>query len=351
MEIFELIQQHEHEQVIFCYEPAAGYRGIIAIHNSTLGPALGGTRLWNYTSDQEALVDVLRLARGMTYKAAVAGLNLGGGKAVMIGDPKVKRREMLFRAHGRFVETLKGRYITAEDVGTSVEDMDYVHMETEYVTGLAGRSGDPSPVTAYGTYRGIKAGAKHKLGSDDLDGVTVAVQGVGHVGYYLCEDLAAEGAKLIVTDIDEDRIQRVVDDFGARAVRPDEIYSADAQVFAPCALGAVVNDETLPRFKFEIIAGAANNQLAEERHGKELKDRGILYAPDYVINAGGLINVYGELNGWSEERSKRKAGEIYDTLDQLFELAREEGLPTSEAADRLAERRIQQVGAIQHTWL
>jgi leucine dehydrogenase len=351
MEIFELIEQHEHEQVIFCYEPAAGYRGIIAIHNSTLGPALGGTRFWNYNSDREAIIDALRLARGMTYKAAVAGLNLGGGKAVIIGDPKLKRREMLFRAHGRFVETLKGRYITAEDVGTSVEDMDYVHMETEYVTGLAGRSGDPSPVTAYGTYRGIKAGAKHKLGSDDLDGVTVAVQGVGHVGYYLCQDLAAEGAKLIVTDIDEERIARVVKDFGAAAVGPNEIYSVDAQVFAPCALGAVVNDETLPTFKFEIIAGAANNQLAEERHGKALTDRGILYAPDYVINAGGLINVYGELNGWSSERSKRKAGEIYDTLDQLFELAREEGLPTSAAADRLAERRIQQVGAIQHTWL
>jgi leucine dehydrogenase len=351
MEIFELIEAHEHEQVLFCYEPAAGYRGIIAIHNTTLGPALGGTRLWNYRSDREAVVDVLRLARGMTYKAAVAGLNLGGGKAVIIGDPKVKRREMLFRAHGRFVETLKGRYITAEDVGTSVEDMDYVHMETEYVTGLAGRSGDPSPVTAYGTYRGIKAGAKHKYGSDDLKDVTVAVQGVGHVGYYLCEDLASEGARLIVTDIDEERVKRVVNDFGARAVGHNEIYAVEAQVFAPCALGAVVNDETLPGFTFDIIAGAANNQLAEERHGKELADRGILYAPDYVINAGGLINVYGELNGWTPERSKRKAGEIYDTLDLLFELAREEGLPTSEAADRLAERRIQQVGAIQHTWL
>jgi leucine dehydrogenase len=351
MQIFEQIQKHEHEQVLFCYEPAAGYRGIIAIHNSTLGPALGGTRFWNYKSDEEALVDVLRLARGMTYKAAVAGLNLGGGKAVMIGDPKVKRREMLFRAHGRFVETLKGRYITAEDVGTSVEDMDYVHMETEYVTGLAGRSGDPSPVTAYGTFRGIKACAKHRFGSDDLSGLTVAVQGVGHVGYYLCEHLAAEGARLVVTDLDEERVRRAVTEFGATAVGHDEIYGVEADVFAPCALGAVVNDETLPKFRFQVIAGAANNQLAEERHGRELTDRGILYAPDYVINAGGLINVYGELNGWTPERSKRKAGEIYDTLEQLFELAGEEGLPTNVAADRLAERRIQQVGAIQHTWL
>ena len=351
MQIFEQIEQHEHEQIVICYEPAAGYKGIIAIHNTTLGPALGGTRFWNYKTDEEAFTDALRLSRGMTYKAATAGLNLGGGKAVIIGDPKMKRREAIFRAHGRFVESLKGRYITAEDVGTSVEDMDYVHMETEYVTGLAGRSGDPSPVTAYGTYRGIKAAAKAKLGSDDLAGVTIAVQGVGHVGYYLCEDLAAEGAKLVVTDIDDDRIQRVVTDFGARTVKPDDIYDVEAEVFAPCALGAVVNDETLDRFSFQVIAGAANNQLAEERHGKELMDRGILYAPDYVINAGGLINVYGELNGWTAERSKRKAGEIYDTLDQLFELAKDQGIPTSDAADRLAERRIQQVGAIQHTWL
>ncbi|MFP4623406.1 MAG: Glu/Leu/Phe/Val family dehydrogenase [Gemmatimonadota bacterium] len=351
MEIFETIQENGHEQVVFSYDPASGYKGIIAIHNTTLGPALGGTRFWNYDTDEEAITDALRLARGMTYKSAAAGLNLGGGKSVIIGNPRTKRREMIFRAHGRFVESLKGRYITAEDVGTSVEDMDYVHMETEYVVGLAGRSGDPSPVTAYGTYRGIKAAAKAKYGSDDLDGVSVAVQGTGHVGYFLCEDLAAEGAKLIVTDIDDERVKRVVDEFGATPVKPDEIYGVEAQVFAPCALGAVVNDETLPQFKFDIIAGAANNQLAEERHGQELKDRGILYAPDYVINAGGVINVYGELNGWSLDRSKRKAGEIYDTLEQLFELAEAEGLPTSQAADRIAERRIEQVGKMHQTWL
>jgi leucine dehydrogenase len=249
------------------------------------------------------------------------------------------------------VETLKGRYITAEDVGTSVEDMDYVHMETEYVTGLAGRSGDPSPVTAYGTYRGIKACAREKYGTDSLDGLTIAVQGVGHVGYYLCEDLAAEGARLIVTDIDAERVKRVVDEFGAEAVGADEIYGVDAQIFAPCALGAIVNDETIPQFKFEIIAGAANNQLAEARHGEELKKKDILYAPDYVINAGGLINVYGELNAWSPERAKRKAGEIYETLGQLFELAKEQGIPTSEAADQFAQRRIDQVAAIQRTWV
>jgi leucine dehydrogenase len=351
MEIFELISQHDHEQVVFCYEPSAGFKGIIAIHNTALGPALGGTRFWNYKSDMEALVDVLRLARGMTYKAAAAGLNLGGGKAVIIGDPKTPRRELIFRAHGRFVESLKGRYITAEDVGTSVEDMDYVHMETEYVTGIVGGSGDPSPVTAYGTYRGIKACARERYGSDDLTGFTVAVQGCGHVGYHLCQFLSAEGAKLIVTDIDEEKVQRVVQEFGAEPVSPQRIYGVEAKVFAPCALGAVVNDETLPQMKFEIIAGAANNQLAEERHGDELHRRGILYAPDYVINAGGLINVYGELNGWTGDRAKRKAGEIYDTLGELFELSKEQGIPTHEAADRFAERRIEQVSRIQHSWV
>jgi leucine dehydrogenase len=349
MEIFEQLGEHSHEQVVFCYEPTSGYKGIIAIHDTTLGPALGGTRFWNYGTDDEAITDVLRLSRGMTYKAAVAGLNLGGGKAVIIGDPKTSRREMIFRAHGRFVESLKGRYITAEDVGTSVEDMDYVQMETEFVSGVAAGLGDPSPVTAYGTYRGIKACVQAKYGSDSLDGVSVAVQGAGHVGYYLCSFLSQEGARLIVTDIDDAKVRRVVDEFGAQAVAPDEIYGVDAQVFAPCALGAVVNDRTLDRMRFEIIAGAANNQLAEERHGHALDDRGVLYAPDYVINAGGLINVYGELNGWSPERAKRKAGEIFDTVIQLFELAKEQGIPTFEAADRLAERRIEQVAALKRS--
>jgi leucine dehydrogenase len=351
MNIFERIAEHSHEQLVFCHEPSAGYRGIIAIHNTTLGPALGGTRFWNYRSDEEAVIDALRLARGMTYKAAVAGLNLGGGKAVIIGDNRTTRREMIFRAHGRFVESLGGRYITAEDVGTSVEDMDYVKMETEAVTGVAGGSGDPSPVTAYGVYRGIKACAKEKYGSDSVSGMTVAVQGTGHVGYFVCRFLAEEGASLIVTDIDDARVQRVVDEFGAQAVGPDDIYGVDAQIFAPCALGAIVNDDTVAQFRFEIIAGAANNQLAQERHGDLLHKRGILYAPDYVINAGGLINVYGELNDWTPEQARRKAGEIYETLCQIFELAKSSGLPTYEAADRVAERRIEQVGALKRTWV
>jgi leucine dehydrogenase len=258
---------------------------------------------------------------------------------------------MIFRAHGRFVDSLKGRYITAEDVGTSVEDMDYVQMETEFVSGVAGRSGDPSPVTAYGTYRGIKACCKARYGADSLADLTIAVQGTGHVGYHLCSFLAAEGARLIVTDIDGAKVERVVTELGARAVAPDEIYTVEAQVFAPCALGAVINDRTLRNFRFEIIAGAANNQLAEERHGRALDECGILYAPDYVINAGGLINVYGELNGWSPDRAKRKAGEIYDTLLQLFDLAEEQGIPTFEAADRLAERRIEQVAALKRSYI
>jgi len=351
MEIFKLIGEHDHEQVVFCNEPSCGYKGIIAIHDTTLGPALGGTRFWNYASDMEAVVDVLRLSQGMTYKAAVAGLNLGGGKSVIIGDPRTARREMIFRAHGRFVESLGGRYITAEDVGTSVADMDYANMETDHVTGLSGTSGDPSPVTAFGVFRGIKAAAHAKYGSDDLSGKTVAVQGLGHVGYYLCEHLHDDGAKLIVTDIDQERVKRVVSEFGAEAVAPDAIYGVAADIYAPSALGATVNDDTIPHLKVDIVAGAANNVLAEARHGDELHKRGILYAPDYVINGGGLINVYGELKGWSREQSIRKAGEIYDTLVRLFELASNEGIPTYKAADRIAQQRIEAVGKIQRTWV
>ncbi len=351
MEIFEQVGEYGHEQVVFWNEPSCGYKGIIAIHNTTLGPALGGTRYWSYDSDAEALTDVLRLSRGMTFKAAVAGLNLGGGKSVIIGDPKSSAREAIFRAHGRAVESLGGRYITAEDVGTSVSDMDYVHMETEHVTGRGDTSGDPSPVTAYGVYRGIKAAAQERYGSDELRGKTVTVQGLGHVGHHLCTFLARDGANLVVTDIDTQRVRQAVEDFDARAVAPDEIYAGAADIYAPSALGATVNDDTLRRLRVDIVAGAANNVLAEERHGDMLHEKGILYAPDYVINAGGLINVYGELQGWSSERSMRKAGEIYGTLLQIFELAREQGIPTYEAADRIAERRIAEIGEIKRTWL
>jgi leucine dehydrogenase len=351
MDIFELMTEHGHEQIVLCHEPSCGYKGIIAIHDTTLGPALGGTRFWNYATEAEAIIDAIRLAKGMTYKASVAGLNLGGGKAVIIGDNRTPHREAIFRAHGRFIESLGGRYITAEDVGTSVTDMDFVHMETRHVTGLPAASGDPSPVTAFGTYRGIKAAAAVKLGSDDLRGRTIAVQGLGNVGYYLCRHLAKEGANLIATDIDAERVARVVDEFRAESVAPDDIYSVEADIYAPCALGATIDDLTIPQLRVRIVAGAANNVLAEPRHGDVLHERDILYAPDYVINAGGLINVYGELKGWNSERAMRQAGEIYSTLLRLFELARLEGIPTYRAADRIAERRIDDVGRIQKTWV
>lgn len=350
MELFDTLAEMGHEQVVVCSDPTAGYRGIIAIHSTTLGPALGGTRFWKYANDDEAVIDALRLSRGMTYKNAVAGLNLGGGKAVIIGDNKTKSREMIFRAHGRFVESLGGRYVTAEDVGTSPADMDFVQMETEYVAGLAGRSGDPSPVTAHGVFRTIEASAQFLWGSDDLTSRTVSLQGCGHVGYYLAKELSQAGAKLIVTDIDAERVRRVVSEFGATAVKPDEIYGVEADVFAPCALGAIINDKTIPQLRVEVVAGGANNQLAEPRHGDQLEERGILYAPDYVANAGGVINVYSELAGWDSSRSLRKADEIYDTILGVFEIAKQDGVPTYQAADRLAERRLRAVGSLVRTW-
>jgi leucine dehydrogenase len=343
--LFSLLGEHGHEQVSFAFDADSGYRGIIAIHNTILGPALGGTRYWHYANAAEAIQDVLRLSRGMTYKAAVAGLDLGGGKSVIIGDPDAALREPIFRAHGRHVEYLGGRYITAEDVGTSPSDMDIVRRETRHVAGLPGKSGDPSPVTALGVYRGMKACARHRWGSDGLAGKTVAVQGVGHVGYYLCKHLHQEGAKLIVTDVVEEKVQRVVRDFRATAVAPNEIYTARADIFAPCALGACINDTTLRKLKVEIVAGGANNQLAEERHGDQIEERGVTYAPDYVINGGGLINVNAELAGWSAEQAHRKAEEIYDTVLHVLTIARDEHIPSYKAADRLAERRLADAAA------
>ncbi len=350
MQIFDVIAEMGHEQLVMCHDESSGYRGIIAIHDTTLGPALGGTRFWQYNSDEEAIIDALRLSRGMTYKNAVAGLNLGGGKAVIIGDNRTVQREMLFRAHGRFVDSLGGRYVTAEDVGTSTSDMDYVHMETDYVAGLANRSGDPSPVTARGVFRAIQASAKHRWGSDSLEGKTVSVQGLGNVGRYLCRELKAAGASMVVTDIDADRVKRVVTEFGARPVATDEIYAVEADVFAPCALGAIINDRTIPQLKVAVVAGAANNVLHEERHGDALEGKGILYAPDYVANAGGVINVYSELAGWTSARAFRKADEIYDTVLKVFSIAKQEGVATHEAADRLAEQRIRAVGSMVRTW-
>jgi leucine dehydrogenase len=348
--LFDTMAEMGHEQVVMSYDKSSGYRGVIAIHDTTLGPALGGARFWQYASDEEAVIDALRLSRGMTYKNAVAGLNLGGGKSVIIGDYTTTKREMLFRAHGRFVDSLGGRYITAEDVGTSTADMDFVHMETKYVTGLANKSGDPSPVTAHGVFRAIQASAKYRWGSDVLEGRVVAIQGLGHVGYYLCKELHNARARLIVTDIDAGKVRRVVEEFGAKAVEHDSIFGVQADIFAPCALGGIINDKTLPKLRVEIVSGGANNQLLEERHGEALEAKGILYAPDYVANAGGVINVYSELAGWTRERSLRKADEIYDTLLGVFELAREDRIPTYVAADRMAERRLKAVGSLVRTW-
>ena len=351
IDVFADMETMGHEQVLLSHDPSCGYFGIIAIHDTTLGPALGGTRFWQYASTDDAITDALRLARGMTYKSAVAGINLGGGKSVIIGDNKRADREALFRAHGRFIETLGGRYITAEDIGTSPADMEHIKLETDHVAGLLGLSGDPSPVTAYGVYVGMKAAAKFRWGSDRLAGKTVAVQGAGKVAYYLMQHLHAEGSKLIVTDIDEEKVKRAVQEFGARPVPPNAIYDQEADIFSPNALGAVINDDTLPGLRVEIIAGGANNQLAEDRHGDELERRGIVYAPDYVINGGGVINVYGELHRWPVERAKKKAGEIYDTLLRIFEMAKREKIPTYKAADRLAQQRIAAVGSLDRMWM
>ena len=350
-DIFAAMETLGHEQVLLSHDPSCGYFGIIAIHDTTLGPALGGTRFWQYASTDEAITDALRLARGMTYKSAVAGINLGGGKSVIIGDNKRTDREVVFRAHGRFIETLGGRYITAEDIGTSPADMEYIKLETDHVAGLLGLSGDPSPVTGYGVYVGMKAAAKERWGSDSLAGKTVAVQGAGKVAYYLMQHLHADGARIIVTDLDAEKVRRAVQEFGARPVSPDVIYDQEADIFSPNALGATINDETLVRLKVQVIAGGANNQLAEDRHGDELEKRGILYAPDYVINGGGVINVYGELHRWPVERAKKKAGEIYETLLRIFEIARRERIPTYRAADRLAEQRIAAVGGLDRMWV
>lgn len=352
---FDVIKGHgEHEQVVLCYNKSAGLKAIIAIHNTTLGPALGGTRMWTYNNDEEALIDVLRLSKGMTYKAAAAGLNLGGGKAVIIGDPKKDKTECLFRAFGRYVESLNGRYFTAEDVGTDVNDMEFIYMETKYVTGIdvkQGGSGDPSPFTAHGVLMGIKACAKERFGSDSLKGLRVAVQGVGNVGSSLIDLLYKEKAHVIATDSDRDRLKRVADKYNCDTVTPDSIYDVEADIFSPCALGAIINDETIDRLKIQIVAGGANNQLKEERHGNHLREKNILYAPDYVINAGGLMNVYVELEGYSRERALNMTRGIYVNLLRIFEIAKSENVSTNKAADRVAEERISRIGKIKQSHL
>ncbi len=347
MAVFSLSDFADHEQVVFVSDDKSGLKAIIAVHNSNLGPALGGCRMWPYATEEEAVRDVLRLSRGMTYKSAMANLKLGGGKSVIIGNPRTHKTPELLAAFARALEQLNGRYIAAEDSGTSVADMKYMTQFTRHVAGIhdkpsdAGtRSGDPSPATAYGTFIGIKAAVKERLGRDSLEGLRVAVQGVGNVGFDLARQLKEAGAQLWVTDIHREALVQAGRELGATVVAPDEIFGLDVDVFAPCALGAILNDSTIPQLKAKIVAGAANNQLAEARHGLELMKRGILYAPDYVINAGGIIDVYHERIGFDRSALLKHIEGIHDNLMEVFERARKEERPTGEVADAIAEERF-----------
>ncbi len=350
MSVFERIKGDGYEQVVFCSDDHSGLRAIIAIHSTALGPALGGTRFYPYASEEAALVDVLRLARGMTYKAAAAGLDLGGGKAVILGDPKRAKSESLLRAYGRFVETLGGRYITAEDVGTSLEDMDTVRRESRWVTGCShayGGSGDPSPVTAYGVVQGIKSCALEVFGDPSLKGRTVALQGVGKVGHALCGYLVEEGAEVTIGDIDVDNLGRAISDFGVDSVPLEKIHALECDIFAPCALGASINDDTIGDLKCRVIAGSANNQLERPEHGDKLNAMGILYAPDFVINAGGLINVEDELRGYERDRAMKRVEGIYRALQLIFQMSRQKGISTAQGAEEYAKARIEKISRIR----
>lgn len=352
--VFEILSNSLHEQVVFCNDPDTGLKAIIAIHNTVLGPALGGTRMWQYKTEAEALNDVLRLSRGMTYKAAISGLNLGGGKAVIIGDSKKDKTEALFRKFGRFVNNLNGKYITAEDVGTSTRDMEFVSMETKNVTGLPesmGGGGDPSPVTAYGVYMGMKASAKFAWGNDNLQGKKVMVQGVGHVGENLVKNLTKEGAIVYISDINQDQLEKVSKAYGASVIAPELVYDLDLDIYAPCALGATLNTENIGRLRCQIIAGAANNQLADENvHSKMLVEKGIVYAPDFVINAGGLINVYSELTGYNRQRALSQTEGIYQVTLDILKKAQAEGTYTQSAAMTMAEKRISDISKVKSTF-
>ena len=346
MEIFKSLSYDEHEQVAFWLDRVAGLRSIIAIHDTTLGPAIGGVRMHPYKSEEEALKDVLLLSKSMTYKAAAAGINLSGGQGVIIGNPLKDKNELVLRSFGRFVESLNGRYITAEDVGTTVEDMEIVRYETQYVTGLSqalGGGGDPGPVTAIGMVHGLVACVEKAFGKKSLQGLKVAIQGLGNVGFNLAQLLFERKCRLLVADVDKNKVDQAKEKFGAEVVPPDEIYDVKADVFSPNALGGVINDQTIQRLKVKIVAGAANNQLAEERHGDVLHQKRILYAPDFVIGAGGLINVVNELEGYEQERAIKRAGGIYEILYRVLQKSEKENIPTHKAATLLAEERINQV--------
>lgn len=348
--LFETLDTSGHEQVVFCHNRDAGLRAIIAIHNTVLGPALGGVRMRPYASGEAAITDVLRLSRTMTYKNALAGLNVGGGKAVIIGDPRSDKAEALFRAFGRYVDSLSGRYITAEDMGTDVNDMEQIYLETEYVTGVHqvhGGSGDPAPFTAYGTLQGLMAAINRKLGHEEVDKISIAVQGLGHIGMELVKLLKERGAKLYVSDLEPANLQRAVEEYGAEAVDPDAIYELPVDVFAPCAMEAAINADTLPRLKAKVVCGSANNQLASHAIGDELHKRGILFAPDYAVNAGGVMNVSLEIDGYNRERAMRMMRQIYHNVGKIFDLSEREGITPQYAADRIAEERINAIGKLK----
>jgi leucine dehydrogenase len=345
VDLFEYADDLEYGELHLKVDEETDLHAIVAIHNLNRGPAIGGCRFIEYDTTDDALRDAMRLARGMTYKAAISGLDHGGGKAVIVRPPDLDdaQREKLFDVYGEFVDSLNGNYITCEDSGTTVGDMNVVKGQTDHVLGYSpddGSSGDPSPVTAYGVRRGIQAAAKHRWDRDDLEGLHVAIQGVGSVGYYLARELDELGAELTVTDIDEEDVQRCVEEFGAERVAPESIFDVDCDIFAPCALGAILNDDTIPRLKCEIVAGASNNQLAKPHHGAQLMERGILYAPDYAINAGGLINVAQEFEGYDREAAMTKTKKIYDTMLAIFERAERDGRPTHQVADEIAEERF-----------
>ena len=347
---FEILDSSDHEQIVFCHNRDAGLRAIIAIHNTTLGPALGGVRMRPYTSTDEALQDALRLSRTMTYKNALAGLNVGGGKAVIIGDPRSDKSEVLFRAFGRYVDSLGGRYITAEDMGTDVNDMENVYLESQYVTGVHqvhGGSGDPAPFTAYGALQALMAAMNHKLGHEEVGRVAIAVQGLGHIGMEFVKLLRDRGAKLYVTDLNPALIERAVSEYGAEAVKPDEILDVNADVFAPCALEGAINPQTLPRLKAKIVCGTANNQLSSLDVGDELHARGILHAPDYAVNAGGVMNVSLEIDGYNRERAMRLIRSIYHTLGRIFAVSAEQNMAPQRVADQMAETRIASIGKLK----
>lgn len=340
----------QYEEVVYFHDPPTGLRAIVAIHSTALGPALGGTRFFPFETEEEALRDVLRLARGMTYKSAVAGLDLGGGKAVIIGDSRRDKSEALLRSYGRFLDSMGGRYITAEDVGTSRDDMDVIRRETRWVTGVSaqlGGSGDPSPVTAFGVFNGLKACAEEALSTASLEGLKVVVQGVGKVGYALAKHLVEGGAVVTVSDVEVDSVARAVNDFGVETVEPEKAHAVECDIFAPCALGGIIRDDTIPELKCKVVAGAANNQLARPEHGDALAELGILYAPDFVINAGGIINVADELMGYDRERAMTKVKDIYRTLREVFRLSKTEQVPPARAAELLAEKRIDDVSRVR----